>query len=127
MGQKMAGLEDVPRENLQKIAEMCATARSRLRKQQQEVAAEARVSPGMVSLIERSGPYPGMRAYDFLRLIEYYRLNIFEISTLLGVRLFDPTQQETPFASQARIIDSLSEEKRAWIIGVVDALLRGMQ
>jgi len=123
----MAKLEEVPPENLIQIAEMCAQARARMRKQQQEVAAEAEVSPGLVSLIERNGPYPGMRSYDFLKLVEYYRLNIFEISGLLGIRLFGSPRQESPFASQARIIDTLPKEKQAWIIGVLDALLRGMR
>jgi transcriptional regulator with XRE-family HTH domain len=122
----MAGLEDVPQENIDKIAVMCATARARLRKQQQEVAAEAGISPGMVSLIERSGPYPGMRAYDFLKLCEYYKLNVNEVATLLGIQLSDVTVGESPFASQARIIESLPEDRRVWIVEVIDALLRGM-
>lgn len=123
----MSGLEDVPPENLVAIAEQCRTARTRMQKNQSEVAEDVGISPGMVSLIERSGPYPGMRAYDFLKLVEYYRLNINDIASLLGIQLYDVNNtQESTFAPQARIIESLPDERRQWIVEVIDALLRGM-
>lgn len=124
----MSGLEDVPPENLEAIAEQCRTARLRMSKNQSEVANEVGISPGMVSLIERSGPYPGMRAFDFLKLVEYYKLNIGHIASLLGIQLYDVNStQETPFAAQSRIIDGLPAEQREWLTGVIDALLRGMR
>lgn len=109
------------------LAELFRKSRERSGKYQYQVAEEANVSAGFVGLIEKQGYFPGMRAVELLRLVQYYKLDIKTVAGMLGVDLGMPGPGSTPFAQQVRSASNLPLEEQEWLVEVVDTLLRGMR
>lgn len=112
----------------QEFSRMFREARQARNQHQYEVAQATGVNQNTIGLLERAGPYPGLRAVDLLRLVAYYHLNVERVAELLGVSIPPTAQVETsPLAPLVPQIEALSSEQQEYIVGVINVLLRGLR
>jgi transcriptional regulator with XRE-family HTH domain len=120
---KTVQMTDQQREDFKTLFREARTVRGL---HQYEVSAQTGVNQNTIGLLERSGPFTGLRAIDLLRLVSYYGLDIFKVSDLLGVSVGNiPTGSPPP--TQLQAIMALPDAQKSYVLGVIDVLLRGVR
>lgn len=121
-------MQDASEANRQQFSAMLKDARLARGQHQYEVAQATGVNQNTIGLLERAGPYPGLRAIDLFKLIAYYGLDVNRVAELLGVSITaTATAESSPLAPLLPQFEVLSAEQQQYVIGVINVILRGMR
>lgn len=112
-------------EQRQQFVHLLRTARESRGWKQYEAATTSGVLPSTLSRLEH-GPYAGMRFEDIALLCRAYQIPLDSLAALLGMPTTDGEEVASELIALCAAVRSLESEQQAFVIRVLQAVLRGL-